>query len=52
MVCCRLSMPVDFHSGPRKITDINEGIADGQRAKKDDGGKIEYGSITKVKTNI
>ncbi len=49
MVCCRLSMPVEFHSGPRKITDINEVIAEDQRAKKDDGGKIHYGSITKVK---
>lgn len=49
MVCCRLSMPVEFHSGLRKITDINEVIAEDQRAKKDDGGKIDYGSITKVK---
>uniref|UniRef100_A0A8C1VAV8 Ryanodine receptor 3 n=1 Tax=Cyprinus carpio TaxID=7962 RepID=A0A8C1VAV8_CYPCA len=49
MVCCRLSMPVEFHSGPRKITDINELIAEDQRAKKDDGGKTDYGSITKVK---
>lgn len=49
MICCRLSMPVEFHSGPRKITDINEVIAEGQRAKKDDVGKIDYGSITKVK---
>lgn len=49
MVCCRLSMPVEFHSGPRKITDINEVIAEDQRAKKDDGGKIYDGSITKVK---
>lgn len=49
MVCCRLSMPVEFHSGPRKITDINEVIAEGHRAKKDDVGKIDYGSITKVK---
>ncbi|KTF88694.1 hypothetical protein cypCar_00013265 [Cyprinus carpio] len=24
MVCCRLSMPVEFHSGPWKTTDINE----------------------------
>uniref|UniRef100_A0A8C2FB98 Ryanodine receptor 3 n=1 Tax=Cyprinus carpio TaxID=7962 RepID=A0A8C2FB98_CYPCA len=47
MVCCRLSMPVEFHSGPRKITDINELIAEDQRAKKDDGGKTDYGSITK-----
>ncbi|XP_043075889.1 ryanodine receptor 3 isoform X1 [Puntigrus tetrazona] len=47
MVCCRLSMPVEFHSGPRKITDINEVIAEDQRAKKDDSGKIDYGSITK-----
>uniref|UniRef100_A0A671PCZ7 Ryanodine receptor 3-like n=1 Tax=Sinocyclocheilus anshuiensis TaxID=1608454 RepID=A0A671PCZ7_9TELE len=49
MVCCRLSMPVEFHSGPRKTTDINEVIAEDQRAKKDDGGKTDYGSITKVK---
>uniref|UniRef100_A0A8C1ULM0 Ryanodine receptor 3 n=1 Tax=Cyprinus carpio TaxID=7962 RepID=A0A8C1ULM0_CYPCA len=47
MVCCRLSMPVEFHSGPWKTTDINEVIAEDQRAKKDDGGKIDYGSITK-----
>ncbi|XP_051500982.1 ryanodine receptor 3 [Myxocyprinus asiaticus] len=47
MICCRLSMPVEFHSGPWKITDINEVIAEDQRAKKDDGGKIDYGSITK-----
>uniref|UniRef100_A0A673IK53 Ryanodine receptor 3-like n=1 Tax=Sinocyclocheilus rhinocerous TaxID=307959 RepID=A0A673IK53_9TELE len=31
MVCCRLSMPVEFHSGPRKTTDINEVIAEDQR---------------------
>uniref|UniRef100_A0A673INN9 Ryanodine receptor 3-like n=1 Tax=Sinocyclocheilus rhinocerous TaxID=307959 RepID=A0A673INN9_9TELE len=43
MVCCRLSMPVEFHSGPRKTTDINEVIAEDQRAKKDDGGKTDYG---------
>lgn len=47
MICCRLSMPVEFHAGPRKITDINEVIAEDQRAKKDDGGKVDYGSITK-----
>ncbi|XP_062858397.1 ryanodine receptor 3 isoform X2 [Trichomycterus rosablanca] len=47
MIYCRLSMPVEFCPGPRKITDINEVIADDQRAKKDDGGKIDYGSITK-----
>lgn len=50
MICCRLSMPVECHAGPRKITDINEVIAEDQRAKKDDGGKVDYGSITKVKT--
>uniref|UniRef100_A0A671MJD1 Ryanodine receptor 3-like n=1 Tax=Sinocyclocheilus anshuiensis TaxID=1608454 RepID=A0A671MJD1_9TELE len=47
MVCCRLSMPVEF---PWKITDVSEVIAEDQKAKKDDGGKIDYGSITKTYT--
>ncbi|XP_051511074.1 ryanodine receptor 3-like isoform X1 [Myxocyprinus asiaticus] len=47
MICCRLSMPVEFNSGPWKITDINELIVEDQRAKRDDRGQIDYGSITK-----
>ncbi|XP_076849219.1 ryanodine receptor 3 isoform X1 [Brachyhypopomus gauderio] len=47
MIYCRLSMPVEFYPGPRKTANINEVIADDQKAKKDDGGKIDYGSITK-----
>lgn len=49
MIYCRLSMPVEFYSSPRKITDINEMIGDGQRAKKVDSGKTDYSSITKVR---
>lgn len=48
MIYCRLSMPVEFYSSPRKITNMDEMISDGQKAKKDDSGKTDYGSITKV----
>lgn len=48
MINCRLSMPVEFYSSPRKTINMNEVIGDGQRAKKNDGGKTDYGSITKV----
>ncbi|XP_056620483.1 ryanodine receptor 3 [Triplophysa dalaica] len=43
MIFCRLSMPVEFHPGPRKM-DINEVI---EQRPKDDGGKIDNGIITK-----
>lgn len=48
MIYCRLSMPVEFYSSPRKIPNMDEVIGDGQKAKKDDSGKTDYGSITKV----
>uniref|UniRef100_A0AAR2LK81 Ryanodine receptor 3 n=1 Tax=Pygocentrus nattereri TaxID=42514 RepID=A0AAR2LK81_PYGNA len=47
MIYCRLSMPVEFYPGPRKVTNINEVIADDQKAKRDNSGKIDYKSITK-----
>ncbi|XP_017311642.1 ryanodine receptor 3 isoform X2 [Ictalurus punctatus] len=47
MIYCRLSMPVEFYSSPRKITNVNEVISDGQKSKKDNSGKTDYGSITK-----
>uniref|UniRef100_A0A8B9HQ31 Ryanodine receptor 3 n=1 Tax=Astyanax mexicanus TaxID=7994 RepID=A0A8B9HQ31_ASTMX len=51
MIYCRLSMPVEFYPGPRKTTNINEVIADDQNVKKDDSGKTDYGSITKINGN-
>ncbi|XP_028858049.1 ryanodine receptor 3 isoform X2 [Denticeps clupeoides] len=40
MVFFRLSMPVEFHPGPRKSTEV------GDEPKKLEGGNIDYGSIT------
>lgn len=48
MIYCRLSMPVEFYSSLQKITNMNEVIGGDQKAKKDDRGKSDYGSITKV----
>ncbi|XP_066532570.1 ryanodine receptor 3 [Hoplias malabaricus] len=47
MIYCRLSMPVEFYPGPRKVTNLNEVITDDQKAKKDDSGKTDCKSITK-----
>ncbi|XP_047657475.1 ryanodine receptor 3 isoform X4 [Tachysurus fulvidraco] len=47
MIYCRLSMPVEFYSSPRKITNMNEVSSDGQKSKKDDSWKTDYSSITK-----
>ncbi|KAI5611303.1 ryanodine receptor 3 isoform X3 [Silurus asotus] len=47
MIYCRLSMPVEFYSSPKKGINMNEVGVDGQKPKKDYIGKTDYSNITK-----
>ncbi|KAI5090640.1 ryanodine receptor 3 isoform X3 [Silurus meridionalis] len=47
MIYCRLSMPVEFYSSPKKGINMNEVGVDGQKPKKDYIGKTDYSKITK-----